>query len=966
MEELILEYYQYRFIFRFWYTPASADANIPYNAGYDYIRAELYREKSDDQIWEFEGLLSPAKKAEFSLEYIDQVNIKGYITIFQNIGKSYLYLDTYYGRYYEDRFEGNVFEIPDVILPNDPDWPIVPDDPGNEDPGHDVPPINPGEFIEPGNYKDLFPYLYMTQWNELPISNTAWFIHYPGQASPPYEAFYDTLVTQKSGDDARSKMTDEATLFVEGKAPYQNEYLPDVASLPFPMDTFPAIYNLLKSLEQFEAENWFWFSIESAYEGYEIIIKDYIQSITFTDDVAQVWDNVFALSILNGYNAYQLDQLMKVLIVSNLLSEWVNHPTDQTPAFLRSLLDASVVLPATVFPLPPYTGSISPPPSEQLFTGTITPYAIGDLQMVQHQLIGYGQGEIAQIENIMQGELKKAKSRSKEVMSDLSETTSDDLNDRLQDERGETANLESEVSKSLSGNSDNTYTYDQFSTSYGPPTTGTYDGSVDVKGTVTDNLSKNVTGFARNILNKAVTRLSRKVVEIRRKHSYNESEEIVNHIFDNRNGAGNLHGIYRWVNEIFQMRLINYGNRFMIEFLVEKTAIDHIPALSAMTNPPPIPPEELTPPVNDFTDITTGNYASLGARYDVANLPLPPTPYKMVSTMLSQDTVLSGSMLSIPEGYTPNGATVTYSLGAAAELILGNQIVPLQATSASSTVSAPLNCPDASGSKGTNNPTCETDFLPVIVNIDPVFSSPPEWTSYFIAVQVECIPSESTMQDWQLSVYDAIMQGYEAQLAAFRDAIEDRVSNGRTTNPGTANKALRQLLEEACNDLLWAQHLELVGLPDDQDDYTTISRPAFNQFYEETFEWNELSWSFTDRKAQHLKAELLQHTWDFLSEKPLLDFLDAGKIRVLVPVHPKSNYKALYYISSGLVYYGLDLLCPIIEDDQQVAAALKSVFNDSQQPYPTEIESWLMNIPTNMQWLQSGNILPQLNTNGLC
>ena len=90
-------------------------------------------------------------------------------------------------------------------------------------------------------------------------------------------------------------------------------------------------------------------------------------------------------------------------------------------------------------------------------------------------------------------------------------------------------------------------------------------------------------------------------------------------------------------------------------------------------------------------------------------------------------------------------------------------------------------------------------------------------------------------------------------------------------------------------------------------------------------------------------------------------FLQADKARVLLPFKPANNLKGLYYLSSGLIWTGVEALTPAIETVVDIIFELKV----TEQPDPIEhpaIEGqpWEITIPTAMQVLQKQDYLPNI------
>ena len=64
-----------------------------------------------------------------------------------------------------------------------------------------------------------------------------------------------------------------------------------------------------------------------------------------------------------------------------------------------------------------------------------------------------------------------------------------------------------------------------------------------------------------------------------------EVTERNKHIFKNQEAnANDISGIYRWVDKIYELQIVNYGKRFMLEFIVPEPAAFFRHAMSKLPN----------------------------------------------------------------------------------------------------------------------------------------------------------------------------------------------------------------------------------------------------------------------------------------------------------------------------------------------------------------------------------------------
>lgn len=845
------------------------------------LSVKLYRKDSPMPAWQWSNDLFPGQEVEFRMVFPDGINIKGEFHLFhsQPSDEDLLFLDAWFGTQYEEHFEGNIFVLgldpdplpaPQPIPIPDPEPPVPPaDDPGPET-GEDL--------VLPSGYHDLFPFLQLRFWPDLTPAEAELFIEYNDNGTlPPSADLYTQLLAKKKLPSARVEMEKEAQLFINGSGGYAGLFIDNINTLPSPFDTYPGLYDLLIGQEAPTNTN---FSFGSSDYSLELNI---------------IWQNVLALAIISGYRVTTLETLLKILIVDHLLRFVLLSPVlppivppivppDPVPLEpWRRLIRSSVVLPKLLFPLPvdmvvPLPDPPAPLTDPPRFSGRVVPYAIGCLQKVQHCHTGYAPGEIAQVENIAIGEVKQVKHRHTLFTEEKTDHRTLNQDERQRSNSG--TQLEQEVSHTLDQTIKNEWDFTKLSISYGPPTTGVYDGKVDnTQGT--QLTSDGSTRFARKILAAAVDRVAQAVIHHRQTTIRQETEEMVLRTIDNRRGARNIRSIYRWLNKLYQLRLVDYGRRFMVEFLIEQPARFPIPMLS-------------------YKDITAENFSTLAARYGVTGLPLPPVATRKVTALLDATTIFSAKDLPVPEGYLPASLTISYKIAQPAVLIAGTKQVSLSPSDTTVTIPDPMQL----------DGVVAVDAVPLLLDLS---SSDP----YYCSIVMECGVAADTVTNWQLTVYDRIWQAYR----------EKRQEN-HPNNPETEERSHRLLVADACLSVLY--QLQKGG--------SAATHPEYSQFFDEAFEWPEMSFSVKEDQ------------WP-------------RQMRALVPVRPNFSFRILYYLSTGIPYYGQDRLTPVIETQKNIAAALQRAEREGRcRVHETQLDTWQVTVPTSMQWLQDDDRLPGLKS----
>ena len=175
--------------------------------------------------------------------------------------------------------------------------------------------------------------------------------------------------------------------------------------------------------------------------------------------------------------------------------------------------------------------------------------------------------------------------------------------------------------------------------------------------------TKNSANFAREVVDRSVSKIQKKVKTERTTKNLHEIEEINTHGLDNKAGAGHVTGVYRWVDKKYRAQVYNYGVRMMIEFVVPEPAAYFRASLKAAKSvavnaTPPEPFRDqgggpLTP-----SDIDSTNYQLFAARYNAAGVTPPPPEYLYVATAFEQSGLQNAQTFSksvkdiaIPDGY---------------------------------------------------------------------------------------------------------------------------------------------------------------------------------------------------------------------------------------------------------------------------------------------------------------------------
>ena len=851
------------------------------------------------------------------------------------------------GRYDDTHFEGLMVACPTRNAPPTPPFPPIPPDPYPDDPSQPGSPIP----IVTGSLDELFPYVYVRRWPKVSEEDLRYgFIQY-AQASPPYSTFFaDLVAARQQGRGAAEAL---ALQFIDGDPPYQGQFIGNLGALTGPVRDFARLAEMLRQRDPGEEG---WLDLLAEEVAALLVLHDlevgYFNGVDYPALIGCIWQSYFALVVTLGYDPALLDELGLCLWLAHFIEQAVTVDADGdlvlvdlTLEQLAELAGATVILPDSVFPLPPAPGpGPNPPPEMFSFPGWIEPYAIGDLQMVRQRLVRYAAGEIARIENIIRGERKEISSRRKRRQLDVEEHASSEDQVLRNDDADTRTNLLEEARRTVAEKSI-TNAYDGFQSSYGPPTQATLNGSwtrTTLGGAPGFN---DVTRFARNILTKTVSRITRKVGVIRSSSTLSQVEDTVSSVIDNTAGQTNVRAVFRWLNKVYEASVVNYGNRLMIEFVVRLPASAYLAqqsTLSGLHLLKPTAPGEMFG-INSFKDITPDNYAFLCAFYSVTELQPPPLAQRFATTTLRGG---EEKQIAIPAGYCAQSAL-------ARALSTTGGLAPPQVM-----VGCNILTPD--GVAVALQPYAEDMTIPVAATGYEATLSPPADPEALVNVEVQCAPTARAMDQWRIGVYGAVIRAYNAATERY---FNQTLSVGQPGRNPLANRQIEQrALKKACIELLLERASQLTGgetpafgsPPSPGQAY----QPHDVQFLDAALEWGEMAYTFrVDANPQ--PGDAMTGTGPLgVSDDALFDsFLQAIEARVLAPVRPDRLMAFLYYFSAGMLWEGADSLIAVNPDEVALVNDLKhSPPEDSPQ---TIGPSWEVVVPTSMQILDEvGSGLP--------
>lgn len=592
---------------------------------------------------------------------------------------------------------------------------------------------------------------------------------------------------------------------------------------------------------------------------------------------------------------------------------------------------------------------------------------IADYKKVVAEVCCYEPGEVAHIENVMASELRSkvsTKTYKSEVTDfDSTEIEKEEMTDVVSTQRFE---MQTEVSKLLAQQKQLS-AYADVHTSWGNTTLDA--GVAYASNTAKEESNRQAVNQAKELTQRAVERIVSKVRNEKTVKITNEYIEENTHAFDNRGNTEHISGVFRFINAVYKNQIYNYGKRLMYEFVVPEPSKLHRLAMQVVNNnenavvlDKPIDPAALG--ITDFTKITSTNYQNLAAKYN-ADVEVYPQMQMYLNKTVSEielgnhEIIEGSSEIQIPEGYQPVSAKLKFAAkwdrdggqSHSANIAFGNYALFGQGLH--------------SDIKEINLTGYQLEY-PLESFMDKVSFSYglANYHSCNISLSIKIQIKDDKLQSWKKSVYNAIIKGYQEQLALYNEKLSEAKTNGSQmldSNPLFYRQIEQMVLRKNCISYLLDNSAgsarrfgrkmytgdsiinHQVTANQEMDDYG-----SFAKFMEQAFEWNIMSYNFypyywgNDGEWSKL--------YQYETNDPIFrSFMQAGMARVVVTVKPGFEDAVMHYMTTGQIWNGGQT--PILGDPLY----LSIVDELKEQEYVVD-ETWKTVVPTHLIALQKSGV----------
>ncbi|MBL4794597.1 MAG: hypothetical protein JKY24_03605, partial [Pseudomonadales bacterium] len=543
------------------------------------------------------------------------------------------------------------------------------------------------------------------------------------------------------------------------------------------------------------------------------------------------------------------------------------------------------------------------------------------------------------------------------------------------------SDLVNEIQKTILSESITT-TFNDLSTSYGTssPTDATTKGGWTTEGDVSQpgSIASSTKNLAKNITNKTANRISRQVALTRENSRINGQESLEEHIHNNVEGNTNRVAVYRWVDKVYSAYTTDYGNRLMIEFMVDQPANPYI------ANTLNLQGIDLTPPptlqsvgVNSYRDINRNNYPDLLTTYNIDNCEqyTPKPAYRISSTAFHSMDGPYSKDIPIEAGYQATHASVTYAISNVNQKLMG--VIGSNAFTIPESDHAPIyssgneiggwvctpsyfSVDDVQTGTVCLNLNNETLQLCASINSVDVVTSPPppdnaNSHNYSVTIEVYSALEKTIAEQWQMAVYNALEKSYAKMNDVYFQHAKGPVTPLGHENSEDNRIVERCYLKQAGMRLLMAQRRELVGqacnITSPPDQYE-VNAPRFEQFADHMFEWDEMTYRFYPHIHNDGTDELPINCCTG-TDSLFTSFLKSTRARLLVPVKPEHAQQVLYFLSTGTIWEANPLFAPSLESNKDIFNELITLSLHGDNVKGCTPDAWEFVIPSSMTVIQS-------------
>lgn len=572
----------------------------------------------------------------------------------------------------------------------------------------------------------------------------------------------------------------------------------------------------------------------------------------------------------------------------------------------------------------------------------VSPAGIGDLLVVRQHLKRYQGGDLAHVENVLQGEYKDREHRRRRATEEIiTVETEKETTDERETQTTSRFELRSEVQQQVQEETAFKAGL-TVNAKYGPFVEVEANAEFSYKNAKQESRQR-ASSLTQEVVERAKTRFTERVREERTRKIVEEVEEINRHGIDAKTADGHIVGMYQWLNKVYKAQVYNYGLRVMYDLMIPEPAAYYLWATAKNADdaaPDLIPPPDFNLRPNNIDGDNFDYYASV---FEAEGLSPPPDEFitielDKVGGPSEDKTVFHVTdSVTIPSGYR------YYS----------------HSTSWYYTSKTSDDTHDFNFSVGDNYSNPGTV---------PIRCSGYDITGFSIYAHIRCKRTWRRYEEWRQSTWDALYQAHLAQVAKYEERLAQvQIQEGihiEGRNPLGNRKIERNELKKHAITLLtgkttqWMDAInDVVGGP--RIDLTTVDSEArYARFFEQAFEWENMSYIFYPYFWARAKKWRDLMGVEYAADPQFEDFLTAGYARVVVPVRPGFEPAVEHYRQTGKIWSGGKLPTITDPDYLPIVEELKARLNAPGSEEPVG-EPWEVELPTQLVKLRETPTLPR-------
>lgn len=614
---------------------------------------------------------------------------------------------------------------------------------------------------------------------------------------------------------------------------------------------------------------------------------------------------------------------------------------------------------------------------------------VADYRKVEQELCCYIPGEVSHIENILAREYKERSTRNLTRTESSIETSTEreieESNDTTSSSRHE---MSSEISEVLEKDRSSNFGFDtgvsgkalkkvQFSAN------AFADFSFGQSSSNSNTIARN---YAEDVTRRALERIVQKTSTKRTSTIIREFEDINKHGYDNREGDKHVTGVFRWIDKVYNNRVINYGKRLMYEFMIPEPARFYKEAIiieaeeegavsstgtSSETSVLIKPTHPSEHGISGADRITRDTYANFASLYGISVTP-PEDAEANVHGSFSE-SIGSGDSPRSFSTYTPINVPVNYECYRIDGSVSFNFRARVGAKAYIKVATGGRNWQkiDLRGEANSVRPFSHSGLnIPTSVQVSV---NTKKITAFTLSVDAKCKLKGSIFSQWQQDVYDDILQAYEQQLQAYNDAQAFNGASGNATEGGADDSTFSvnpkfnaQIIHTEIKRLCIEMLTKPFGRDQGKDFYEIgecevpelklgANLDAYSsqvKFFEQAFDWEILSQLFypyywakkCDWKALFQSQVGNDHVFQA--------FLQSGMGRVIVPVKQGFEDAVALYMETGKIWNGTSI---VMDTDDELYLSIVDEMTTIEGTQEGEV--WQTIVPSNLTIVQAKSAL---------